>query len=388
MPAAELIHLGMDTSVTTIVVGVLRPGEEMPVVERVFHDEESIRRLIARFPDRRLLSVCYEAGPGGYELYRLLSSMGVACAVVAPSLIPKGASDRVKTDKRDAIRLARLHRAGQLTAIRVPTPAEEAVRDLVRARADVLDDRKRTQQRLTAVLMRHGRIWRGGSKWTLAHRQWIAQQVFDEPALNRVVATYRGGLTAREAELAAVDAELAAWAAAPPLAATVAKLGAYRGISQVTAMTLATEVVDWRRFATARAFMGFSGLIPQRVLQRGAQSPGSDHQGRPGGRTDRADRSSVGLPAPAGHRGHPVPPPSRHQPPDLGPVLDGPAAAVCQVQKDDRTWHGAGGDSGRHRPGAGRLRVGGDDPLTTHLVGASSAPLQTGGVPQRTPRQE
>jgi transposase len=88
------------------------------------------------------------------------------------------------------------------------------------------------------------------------------QQVFDEPALNRVVATYRGGLTAREAELAAVDAELAAWAAAPPLAATVAKLGAYRGISQVTAMTLATEVVDWRRFATARAFMGFSGLIP------------------------------------------------------------------------------------------------------------------------------
>lgn len=158
--------------------------------------------------------------------------------------------------------MARLHRAGELTAIRVPTPAEEAVRDLVRARRDVLDDRKRMQQRLTAVLMRHGRIWRGGSKWTLAHRAWIAQQVFDEPALSRVVATYRGGLAAREAELAAVEAELAAWAGAPPLATTVAKLGAYRGIAQLTALTLATEVVDWRRFATARAFMGFSGLIP------------------------------------------------------------------------------------------------------------------------------
>jgi transposase len=151
--------------------------------------------------------------------------MGVDCEVVAPSLIPKGSSDRVKTDKRDAIRLARLHRAGELTAIRVPTPAEEAVRDLVRARADVLDDRKRMQQRLNAVLMRHGRIWRGASTWTLAHRAWIAGQVFDEPALKGVVATYRGGLAAREAELAA-------------------------------------EVVDWRRFATARAFMGYCGLIP------------------------------------------------------------------------------------------------------------------------------
>jgi transposase len=105
MASAELIHLGMDTSMNTIVVGVLGPGEEMPVVDRVFNDEESIRRLIARFPDRRRLLACYEAGPGGYELYRLLVSMGVDCEVVAPSLIPKGSSDRVKTDKRDAIRL-------------------------------------------------------------------------------------------------------------------------------------------------------------------------------------------------------------------------------------------------------------------------------------------
>jgi transposase len=129
MASAGLIHLGMDTSVNTIVVGVLRPGEEIPVVDRVFNDEESIRRLIGRFADRRLL----RAGPGGYELYRLLTSMGVDCEVVAPSLIPKRSSDRVKTDRRDAIRLARLHRAGELTAIRVPTPTEEAVRHCPRA---------------------------------------------------------------------------------------------------------------------------------------------------------------------------------------------------------------------------------------------------------------
>jgi len=261
-PAAGLIHLGMDTSINAIVVGVLRPGEEMPVVERIFNDEASIRRLIGRFSDRRSLAACYEAGPGGYELCRLLSGMGVACDVVAPSLIPKGSGERVKSDRRDAIRLARLHRAGELTAIRVPTPAEEAVRDLVRARGDLLDDRKRTQQRLNALLLRHGRIWRGGARWTAAHRQWVGGQVFTEAALARVFATYRGCLEAREAELAAIEAQLGPWASAEPLAAAVGRLGAYRGIAQLTGLTLAAEVVDWRRFASARAFMGFAGLVP------------------------------------------------------------------------------------------------------------------------------
>src|SRR5260370_28494632 len=100
---AGLIHLGMDTSKNTIVVGVLLPGEEIPAVDRIFNDEAAIRRLIGRFPDRALLRACYEAGPGGYDLYRLLASMGVACDVVAPSLIPKGGSDKVKTDRRDAL---------------------------------------------------------------------------------------------------------------------------------------------------------------------------------------------------------------------------------------------------------------------------------------------
>lgn len=259
--AAGLIHLGMDTSMREIVAGVLRPGEEVPVVDRICSDEESIRRLVGRFPDRRLVSACYEAGPGGYELHRLLTSMGVACDVVAPSLIPKGVSDRVKTDRRDAVRLTLLHRAGLLTPIRVPSPAEEAVRDLVRARGDLLDDRKRMQQRLNAMLLRHGRIWRG-AKWTYAHREWVGRQVFDEPALAEAFALYLGALDAREAELAAAEARMAAWAGRDPLAGPVARLGAYRGIAQLTGLTLAAEVVDWRRFAAARAFMGFAGLTP------------------------------------------------------------------------------------------------------------------------------
>jgi transposase len=133
---------------------------------------------------------------------------------------------------------------------------------LVRARGDLLDDRKRTQQRLNALLLRHGRVWRGRAKWTAAHRQWVADQVFAEPALARVLATYRGCLEAREAELAALEAQLGPWAGVEPLAGAVGRLGAYRGIAQLTGLTLAAEVVDWRRFASARAFMGFAGLVP------------------------------------------------------------------------------------------------------------------------------
>jgi transposase len=252
----------MDTSMREIVCGVLQPGREVPAVERIPNDEESVRRLIGKLGDRRLLSVCYEAGPSGYELHRLLVSMGVACQVIAPSLVPKGASDRVKTDRRDAVRLALALRAGMLTAVRVPSPAEEAVRDMVRARGDLMDDRKRMQQRLNALLLRHGRTWRGGAKWTLAHRTWVDQQRFDEPALQEALDAYRGALEAREAELRAAESRLSAWAGREPLAAGVARLSAYRGIAELTALTLAAEVVDWHRFPSARAFMGFTGLIP------------------------------------------------------------------------------------------------------------------------------
>ena len=112
-PAGERIYLGMDVSRDKIAVAVLRPGEDVPAVEMIGSDAEMVRRLIGKFADRSVLAACYEAGPGGYELYRLLASMGVACDVVAPALIPKGAADRVKTDRRDCVRLVLSHRAGQ-----------------------------------------------------------------------------------------------------------------------------------------------------------------------------------------------------------------------------------------------------------------------------------
>jgi transposase len=259
--AAGLIHLGMDTSKNTIVVGVLMPGDEIPVIDRIWNDEASVRRLAGNLGPTARLRACYEAGPCGFELHRLLTSMGIACDVVAPLLIPRRAGERVKTDKRAASRLARLHRAGELTPIRVPAEAEEAVRDLVRARAALLAGRKRAQQRITAMLMRHGRVWRS-SYWTQAHEQWIAGQRFTEPALAAALAHYRAALDTRRAELAAIEAELETWAARPPLAGPVTRLGCYRGIAELTGLALAAEVVDWRRFPSARAFMGFTGLVP------------------------------------------------------------------------------------------------------------------------------
>jgi transposase len=144
-------HLGLDVHKDTISVAILAPDRDGPDVERITHDEASVRRLVGRFPEPRRLRACSEAGPTGYELARLLHSMGVRCEVIAPSLIPKAPGDKVKTDRRDCGRLARLHRAGELVAIRIPTIQEEAVRDLCRARADMVADRTRARHRLSRV---------------------------------------------------------------------------------------------------------------------------------------------------------------------------------------------------------------------------------------------
>jgi transposase len=186
----------------------------------------------------------------------------VRCDVVAPSLVPRAPGDRVKTDRRDAARLARLLRAGELSAVRVPSPAEEAVRDLCRARTDMVIDVGRARQRLGKFLLRHGRVWRDGRAWTLAHRRWLDGQRFDDAALTVTYGHYRAVLAAREAALGAVEADLAGYWEGPLFADHVRRLGAYRGVTAQGALTLAAEVVDWRRFPTAGSFMSFCGLVP------------------------------------------------------------------------------------------------------------------------------
>jgi len=361
------VHVGMDTSKNTIMVAVLWPDEEIPVTERILNDEPSVRRLLGRLADKadgpQYLRCCYEAGPGGYDLYRLLDSMGIACDVVAPSLIPKGSGDRVKTDKRDSRRLARLHRAGELTPVRVPSRDEEAVRDLARARTALLEDRKTAQKRLTAILMRHGRTWRGPAYWTRAHRDWIAAQKFAEPALATAVGCYRAALETRETELAAIEAELLPWVSREPLAEPAARLMCYRGIAELTALTLAAEVVDWRRFPAARVH-GIHRAVPGRGLQRRHRPPRAHHQGRPATRAHRAGRVRPGLPAPPGNRGRAAPAAARRVPGHPGPLPEGPAPAARPVHSPGQPRQDPAG--GRHRggPRARRVHLGGDDLLT------------------------
>src|SRR6266540_498945 len=164
-----VIHLGLDVHKDSISVAVLEPGRETPEVDKIFNDEYSVRHLIGRFSEPRSLRACYEAGPTGYDLHRLLTSLGVPCEVVAPSLIPKDPGDRVKTDRRDCRRLARLHRAGELVPIRVPTVEEEAVRDLCRARGDMVEDarcdtaRRRRRSRWAAIAL-SGSLTDGGCR--------------------------------------------------------------------------------------------------------------------------------------------------------------------------------------------------------------------------------
>jgi transposase len=253
----------MDVHKNSITTGVLDGESSLsPLVDKIGTDDESIRRLIARFDEPERVWACYEAGPTGYELARSLRAAGMRCEVIAPTLIPTAPGDRVKTDKRDARRLARLFRGGQLSAVRVPTATEEAVRDLCRARADMVIDRTRARHRLAKFLLRHGRVWRGASNWTHAHEDWIRSQRFDERALTETFNHYRAVLSAREAEVSAVDADLMPWAEREPFGDLVSRFAAYRGITALGGLTLASEVGDWRRFPTAGMFMAFTGLTP------------------------------------------------------------------------------------------------------------------------------
>jgi len=257
------IWLGLDVHKDSISAGILGEDDDVARRDRIGSDDDAVRRLIDRVGGpRAAIRSCYEAGPTGYELHRLLTGMGVHCEVIAPSLIPKAPGDRVKTDRRDAARLARLYRSGELTAIRVPTPAEEAVRDLCRARADVVDDVRRARQRLGKLLLRHGQVYRGRSAWTAAHHQWMAELRFAEPALMQTLRHYRAILDEREATLAAIEADLRPWLGREPFADQVRRLVCYRGIAEVAALTFATEICDWRRFPAAPAFMAFTGLTP------------------------------------------------------------------------------------------------------------------------------
>jgi len=255
-------HLGLDVHKESIAAGILRPGSVEPDLRTLANTPEALRKLVSPM-DRASLIACYEAGPTGYDTYRVLERLGVRCEVIAPALIPRRAGKRIKTDRIDARNLARLHRAGELTAIRVPTPAEEGLRELIRTREDLKDNRRRAQQRIKGFLLRRGCRYPGNDKgWTQRYDRWIHSQSFDEPAAQLSFEHYLAARTAAHAQLQQATDHIESAATWPQIADMVARLRCLRGLDTISAVTIAAEVSDFRRFANAPSFMAFTGLVP------------------------------------------------------------------------------------------------------------------------------
>jgi len=221
--------------------------------------ERMIRKLAGRYEK---LHFCYEAGPTGYGLYRQVRGLGHDCSVVAPSLIPKKSGERVKTNRRDAVSLARLFRAGELTSVWVPDTVHEAVRDLVRARETASQDLRRKRQQLLSFLLRHGRIFSGRQHWSRAHLRWLAQQKFDHPAQQIVFQDAVDAIDDAAARLRRLDEQVAAIVPSWSMAPVVEAYQAMRGVSFVVAVTFVAEIGDLRRFDNPRQLMAFLGLVP------------------------------------------------------------------------------------------------------------------------------
>ena len=242
------------------------------------------------------LHVCYEAGPTGYGLYRQIQALGHDCLVVAPALIPKRAGERVKTNRRDAVTLARLHRAGELTGVWVPDADHEAVRDLVRAREAAADDLRRKRQQLLSFLLRHGRVYSGGGHWTLAHRRWLADQKFEHPAQQIVFQEAIDAIEDAVQRLRRLEQQLALIVPAWSMAPVVEAYQAMRGASFLVAVTFAAEIGDVRRFETPRQLMSFLGLVPAESSTGETVATQRPHPGRQSPRPPGAGRSGLDLP--------------------------------------------------------------------------------------------
>ena len=229
---------------------------------RIVNRPAALERLARKLGhDGVKLRFCYEAGPCGYGIQRQLSALGHECVVVAPSLIPKRAGDRIKTDRRDAANLARLDRAGELTPVWVPDAGHEAMRDLVRARLDAVQALRRARQQLSGFLLRQGCHY-GRPAWTKLHRRWLAALKFEQPVHHVVLEDYIAAVEAAEVRCdrltAQIEVMLPDWSLAP----LVAALQTMRGIALVNAASLAAELGDLSRFANPRQLMAYLGLVP------------------------------------------------------------------------------------------------------------------------------
>ncbi|WP_349368220.1 IS110 family transposase [Salinarimonas sp.] len=259
------VFVGVDVAKEKHAVAVAEGGRtgEVRYLGEIEATPAAVERLVRKLEKKYgRLHVCYEAGPTGYGLHRQITAMGHVCEVVAPSLIPKRPGERVKTNRRDAVTLARLLRAGELTGIWVPDDVHEAMRDLVRAREAASEDLRKKRQQLQSFLLRHGRIFTGRKRWSAAHRRWLAAQKFEHSAQQIVFQDHVDAERDAGERLERFDAHIEELVPSWSMAPLVAAYQAMRGVSLLVAATFAVEVGDVRRFDDPRQLMAFLGLVP------------------------------------------------------------------------------------------------------------------------------
>lgn len=259
------VFVGLDVAKAKNAVAIAEGGRngEVRYLGEIENTPEATRRLIAKLSKTyRKMTFCYEAGPTGYGLFRWICDLGHECIVVAPSLIPMKAGDRVKTNRRDAENLAKLLRAGELTAVWVPDARHEAMRDLVRAREAAAQDQTRKRQQVTSFLLRHGRIYPRKKTWGATHARWLTEQAFEH--VEQRIAFEELAMAARQASerVARLEAAIAELVPQWSMAPVVEALQAMRGIDLVAASILMAELGDLTRFDSPRQLMGFLGLVP------------------------------------------------------------------------------------------------------------------------------
>ena len=278
--------LGLDVHAETIAVAVAEADGTVRSLGTIANREEAVRKLVKKLGLAEDLRACYEAGPTGYVLYWQLTQLGVECSVIAPSLVPVKAGDRVKTDRRDAEKLARSFRSGDLTAVWVPDAGSEALRDLVRARAAAEQDQLRARHRLNKFLLRAGRRPAMGVKaWTLPHMAWVRALRFEQPAQESTRLDYLHEVEHMGERVKRLEQAIreAVKLAAPQIQTVIAGLQALRGVAELSAVTIVSELGSLTRFAGPRQLMAYSGTVPsedssgKRTRRGGITKTGNAH---------------------------------------------------------------------------------------------------------------